>query len=141
MMALGTRLDNHRSLGRLFRDLSTETVTLLRQEIDLARSEVRETVAHVATMGRDVAIGAGLAVAGGLALLAALVLALTSLLSEVMSPWVAMWLAPLIVGLVLAGVGYAMIRKSLDTHREALMPRETAESLQESKAWLKSKIR
>lgn len=140
-MALGTHIDGHRSLGRLFKDLSTETVTLLRQEIDLAKTEIREKLSDVGTMGREIAIGGGLAVAGGLALVAALILGLTSLLSKFMSPWVAMWLAPLIVGIVLAGVGYAMIRKSLDAHRHGLVPRKTAESLQENKEWLKSKVR
>jgi len=140
-MAIGARLYEDRSLGRLFRDLSIETMTLLRQEIDLAKTEVSEKVAHVGALGRAVAIGAGLAFAGALALLAAVVLGVTSLLSKAMSPWVAMWLGPLVVGIVLAGIGYAMIRSALDTHRQSLVPRKTAESLQENKEWLKSKIR
>ena len=139
-MAVGARINEDRSLGRLFRDLSADTVALLRQEIDLAKTEVSEKIAHVGAMGRDVGIGTGLAVGGGLALLAALILGLTSLLSKFMSPWVAMWLAPLIVGVALAGIGYAMIRSALDTH-QSLVPRKTAESLQENKEWLKSKIR
>ena len=139
-MAVGARINEDRSLGRLFRDLSADTVALLRQEIDLAKTEVSEKIVHVGAMGRDVGIGAGLAVGGGLALLAALILGLTSLLSKFTSPWVAMWLAPLIVGVALAGIGYAMIRSALDTH-QSLVPRKTAESLQENKEWLKSKIR
>ena len=140
-MAVGARLNEDRSLGRLFRDLSTEAVTLFRQEIDLAKTEVSEKVTHIGAMGRAVGIGAGLAVGGGLAILAAVILAMISLLSKFMSPWLVMWLAPLIVGAVLAGIGYAMIRSALDTHRESLVPRKTAESLQENKEWLKSKIR
>jgi len=139
-MAVGARINHDRSLGRLFRDLSLDAVTLIRQEIDLAKTEVSEKIAHLGAMSRAVGIGAGLAVAGGLALLAAVILGLTSLLSKVMSPWVAMWLAPLIVGVALAGIGYAMIRSALDTHRQSLVPRKTAESLQENKEWLKSKI-
>lgn len=139
-MMPGARIHEDRSLGRLFKELSTETVTLLRQEIDLAKTEVKEKLEDVGTMGRGVGIGAGLAVAGGLALLAALVLGLISLLSLGMSPWIAMWVSPLIVGLVLGAAGYAMIRKALDTHRASLVPRKTAESLQENKEWLKSKI-
>jgi len=34
-----------------------------------------------------------------------------------------------------------MIRSALATHRQSLVPRKTAESLQENKEWLKSKIR
>jgi hypothetical protein len=140
-MAVGARLNEDRSLGRLFRDLSTETAMLFRQEIDLARTEISEKVAHVGAMGRSVGIGAGLAFGGGLALLAALILGLTSLLSKFMSPWVAMWLAPLVIGVALAGIGYAMIRSALDTNRQSLVPHKTAESLQENKEWLKAKIR
>ena len=73
--------------------------------------------------------------------LLALILGAVSLLSKAMSPWVAMWVAPLIVGLVLAGVGYAMLRSALNTHRQSLVPHKTAESLQENQQWLKSKIR
>lgn len=140
-MALGARINEDRSLGRLFRDLSTEIVALLRQEIDLAKTEVSEKVAQVGAMSRAVAIGAALGLGGALALLAALVVGLVSLLSKFMSPWVAMWLGPLIVGVVLAAVGYAMVRSAFDTHRQSLVPRKTAESLQENKEWLKSKIR
>jgi putative Mn2+ efflux pump MntP len=114
---------------------------LLRQEIDLAKTEMREKIAKVATMGRAAAIGGGLACAGALALLAALILGLVSLLSTVMSAWVAMWVAPLIVGLILAGIGYVMLRNALNTNRQSLVPYRTAESLQENQQWLKSKIR
>jgi|RhiMetStandDraft_4_1073278.scaffolds.fasta_scaffold41180_2 uncharacterized membrane protein YqjE len=140
-MAVAARTDHDRSLGRLLKDLSTETVTLLRQEIDLAKTEMREKIAKVATMGRAAAIGGGLACAGALALLAALILGLVSLLSTVMSAWVAMWVAPLIVGLILAGIGYVMLRNALNTNRQSLVPYRTAESLQENQQWLKSKIR
>jgi hypothetical protein len=45
------------------------------------------------------------------------------------------------VGIVLAAVGYGLIKKALETlKRESLTPRRTTESLQENKEWLKSKI-
>ena len=139
-MRRGVHLDEDRSLGRLLKDLSADAVALLRQEIDLAKTEVSEKVSEIGTMARSVGVGAGLAVGGGLALLAALILGLTSLLSKFMSPWIAMWVAPLIIGIVLAGVGYAMIRSALDNQPRSLVPEQTAESLQENKEWLKSKV-
>jgi hypothetical protein len=139
-MAVGARLHADRSLGRLVRDLSMDTVTLLRQEIDLARTEISEKVARVGALARSAGIGAGLALGGGLAILAAVILGGISLLSTFMSVWIAMWLVPLVVGAILAGVGYAMIRSALDTDRQSLVPRKTAESLQENKEWLKSRI-
>ena len=139
-MALGAHLNENRSLGRLFKDLSIETVALLRHEVDLAKTEVSEKIAEVATMSRAVGIGAALAAGGGLALLTAVIVGLASLLSKFMSPWIAVWLAPLVVGIILAAVGYAMIRAALAAPRQSLMPRKTAQSLQENKEWLKSKI-
>lgn len=139
-MAPSARTNEDRSLGRLVKDLSTETVTLLRQEIDLATTEVKEKVAGMGTLSRAAAIGGGLAFAGGLALLAALILGLTSLLSTFMSFWFAIWVAPLITGLIFVPLGYVMIRSALTTHRQSLKPHRTAESLQENKEWLKSKM-
>jgi len=128
-----------RSLGRLFSDLSTDVLTLLRQEIDLAKTEVAEKASHLGVMAKTLAIGGALAFFGALALLAALILGVTSLFSQFMSPGVAVWLGPLVVGLVLAGIGYISIRKALDAN-ETLVPHETTESLQENKEWLKAKI-
>jgi hypothetical protein len=54
---------------------------------------------------------------------------------------VAVWLAPLLVGLVLAAVGYSMIKKARETLRhEGIAPRKTTASLQENKEWLKAKV-
>jgi xanthine/uracil permease len=130
-----------RSLGQLLKDLSTETVSLLRQEVDLAKTEMGEKASRVGSNVGALAVGGAVAFAGALALLAALISGLTSLLDNFMSPDVAVWLAPLIVGVVLAAIGYSMIKKALDTlKRESLAPRKTTESLQENKEWLKSKI-
>jgi hypothetical protein len=58
-----------------------------------------------------------------------------------MSLGVAVWLAPLIVGGILAAVGYSLVKKALETlKRESLTPEKTTQSLQENKAWLKEKI-
>ena len=67
---------DERSLGQLFGDLSRQLSTLVRQEIDLARTEVT-TKAGAAT--RDAAligVGGALAYAGLLVLLGAVVLLL-----------------------------------------------------------------
>ena len=135
-------LRDDRSLGQILRDLRDETSTLLRQEVDLAKTEISEKAATVGSNLGSVAVGGAVAFAGALTLLAALTLGLISLMSEVMSRDVAMWLAPLLVGLILAAVGYSLIKKALQAlKQEGIAPRRTTQSLKENKEWLTSKMK
>ncbi len=116
-----TRNDDQ-SLGALFGDLSRETSLLVRQEVTLAKTELTQTATEV---GKDVgflAVGGAVAYAGFLALLAAIILALALVL-----PW---WLAAAIVGVVVAGVGGALMAKGLAalTHTD-MAPRQTLDTL------------
>ena len=130
-----------RSIGQLLKELRDETTTLLRQEVDLAKTEMAEKASRVGSNIGSLAMGGAVAFLGALALLAAVVYGLTSLLDQFMSVGVAIWLAPLIVGLVLAAVGYSLVKKALATLRqESLTPRRTTQTLQENKEWLKSKM-
>jgi len=130
-----------RSLGQILRELRDESSQLLRKEVQLAKVEMSEKASRVGTNLGELAVGGGVAFAGSLALLAAVVFGLTSLLSQLMSPGVAVWLAPLIVGLVLAAVGYGMIKKAVAAlKQERIAPTQTTESLKENKEWLKSRI-
>jgi uncharacterized membrane protein YqjE len=130
-----------RSLGQILRELRDESSQLLRKEVQLAKVEMSEKAARVGANLGELAVGGGVAFAGSLALLAAVVFGLTSLLSKLMSPGVAVWLAPLIVGVVLAAAGYGMIRKAVAAlKQERISPTQTTESLKENKEWLKSRI-
>lgn len=130
-----------RSIGQLLKELRDETTTLLRQEVDLAKTEMGEKASRVGTNLGSLALGGAVAFLGALALLAAVVYGLTSLLDQFMSLGVAVWLAPLIVGVILAAVGYSLVKKALETlKQESLAPRRTTETLQENKEWLKSKM-
>src|SRR5436305_12526568 len=100
------------SIVQLLRELTTETRTLLKQEVDLAKTEMTEKAARVGTNLGAVAVGGAVAFLGALALLAAVVYGLTSILSHLMSLGIAVWLAPLIVGGALAAVGGSMVKKS-----------------------------
>ena len=135
-------LRDDRSLGQILRDLRDETSTLLRQEVDLAKTEMSEKASSVGSNLGSVAVGGAVAFAGALTLLAALTLGLISLMSELMSRDVAMWLAPLLVGLVLAAVGYSLIKKALEAlKQEGIAPKKTTQSLKENKEWLTSKMK
>jgi hypothetical protein len=134
-------VQEERSIGQLLKELRDETTTLLRQEVDLAKTEMSEKASRFGTNVGALAMGGAVLFLGALALLAAVIYGLTSLLDQFMSVGVAIWLAPLLVGLVLAGVGYSLTKKALDTLRqESLTPTKTTQSLQENKEWLKSKM-
>ena len=126
---------DERSLGELFADLVNELTTLVRQEIALARTELGQKAAQV---GRDIgflALGGAVAYAGFLALMAALVIAL----GELGVPW---WLSALIVGLVVAGAGYLLVRRGLDALRTtSFTPQQTMETLREDAQLLKERTR
>lgn len=130
-----------RSIGQLLKELTHETSTLLKQEVDLAKTEMSEKASRVGTNLGHVAVGGAVAFLGAIALLLFAVYGLTSLLDQFMPLGVAVWLAPLIIGAILAGVGYSMIKKALETlKRESVAPKKTTQSLQENKEWLKEKI-
>lgn len=130
-----------RSIGSILKELRDETTTLLRQEVELAKTELSEKATRLGGNLGALAMGGAVAFLGALALLAAVIYGLTSLLDQFMSLGVAVWLAPLIVGLVLAVIGYNLVQKALQTLRqESIAPRKTTETLQENKEWLKAKV-
>lgn len=130
-----TQARDERSLGDLFGDLSRQLTTLIRQEIDLARTEM---TAKATSAGRDAAlIGAGgaLAYGGALVLLGAVVLILIQL---GLDPW----LAALIVGLVAVAVGYAVIDRGRSGLRDVDMtPERAIETAKDEAAWAKEQLK
>jgi hypothetical protein len=140
MAVPGERRDD-RSIGQLLKELTQESSTLLKQEVDLAKTEMSEKASRLGANLGEVAVGGSVAFLGAIALLLAVVYGLTSLLSKFMSLGVAAWLAPLIVGVVLAAIGYSLVKKALATlKQEGIAPTKTTQSLQENKEWLKQKI-
>lgn len=141
MAYAGNSQTQERSLGELLRDLSGETSELLRKEVELAKTEMSEKAAHVGSNVGKIALGGAIAFMGGLALLYAVMMGLTALLDTFLPFGVAIWLAPLIVGGVLAMLGYGRITKAVaDLKGTSLAPRHTTQSLQENKQWLQAKI-
>jgi hypothetical protein len=139
---MASTVREERSLGQLLRELTQELSTLLRQEVALAKTEMSEKAARTGANLGALAVGGAVVFAGALALLFAVVNALTTLLVRVVSPEVAVWLAPLLVGVVLAFVGIGMAKKALAALREeGITPQRTTQSLQENKEWLREKIK
>lgn len=139
----GFRVQEQRSVGDLFRDLLHETTLLFRQEVALAKTEMQEKTARLARNSAYAGVGGAVLYAGVLALVAAASLAVYHLLAALdVNERLAFWLGPLIVGLIAAGVGYAMLQKGIDTiKKESVVPQKTVDSLQETQQWMKEKIR
>lgn len=132
-----------RSLGELFTDLANDTSTLVKQEVSLATAEITNKATKV---GKNV----GFLVAGGavgytalLVILAAVVIALTQLISR-LSGWeiiTSAWIAATIVGLVVGAVAYFLITSALEKLKNTdLTPQQTVETLKEDAQWLKDQV-
>lgn len=121
---------DQRSLGDLFAQLTRQMSTLVRQELELAGTEVTQRASRA---GKDVGLliaGGAVLYAGFLALLATVILAL----GEAGLPW---WLAALIVAVVVVGVGYALVARARVALQHAdLVPRTTVKTLTEDREWI-----
>jgi hypothetical protein len=132
---------DQRSVGDLLRELTTESRTLFRQEVKLAKAEAVENASR---FGRDAAIivvGAVVGVLAAWALIYALVQGVTVLLALGLPMSTAAWLSPLIVGVVLAGIGGGLSWWGLaKIRRERMKPSQTIQTLEENKEWAKEKL-
>jgi hypothetical protein len=118
-----------RSLGELFGDLSREITTLVRQEATLARTEMTQKVAQLGKDAGMLAFGGALAYAGLLAIVAAII-------SGLAAAGLAWWASALIVGVVVAAIGYGLVMGGMNALKhEDLTPRETIDSLKEEGQW------
>lgn len=133
---------DERSVGELFKQLRDETTTLFRKEVQLAKVETLEKARVYGRNGAVLAVGGALAFAGLIVLLMGLGYLLSAgLVKAGLSLATAAWLGPLIVGVVVAIVGYVMIRKGINAlKRESPVPEQTVRSLQENQEWIKQKL-
>ncbi|HYF59707.1 MAG TPA: phage holin family protein [Burkholderiaceae bacterium] len=129
---------SEKSLAALFSDLTRDTVELVRQEIALARAELSQKVTTAQTALASMAVGAAVILAGLFLLLQAVVAGVAMILP----PEIAPWLAPLLVGAIVAAIGWAMLKggkAKLDS--DHLMPQRTMDSLRRDKAVVQEKTR
>jgi uncharacterized membrane protein YqjE len=121
-----------RSIGELFGQLTQDMTLLVRQEIQLARTEMSEKISRVTANLLSVGAGGFVAYLGGLALVGALILAIRDL-ADISLAWSA-----LIVGAVLAIIGYVMLQRGLkELKRVDIAPRRTVETLKDDVQWAK----
>jgi hypothetical protein len=125
-------LKQERSIGELFGQLSQDMTLLVRQEIQLARTEMSDNLSRLANNLISVAAGGFVAYLGGLALVAAVILALRDLAN------ISLALSALIVGAILAVIGWVMLQRGLkEMKRVDLAPRRTVETLKDDVQWAK----
>jgi hypothetical protein len=121
-------------LGELLKQLSQETATLVRQEIDLAKAEV-------STTGKRAGVGIGLVGAAGIVGFLALA-ALTACLILALNTFMPAWLAALIVAVVYGVVAGILAMRGRDKVKEATPPApQTVETVKEDIEWAKNPTR
>ena len=124
----------NKPLGDLFSDLASDLSELVRKEVELARLEVGQKVKRVGKNVGYLVVGGAVAFAAMLAIIAAIIM----LLDKVMPAWG----AALLVGLVVAGIGWLLIGKATAALQETdLTPQQTVETLKEDAAWVKQQIK
>ena len=123
--------NSDKSLGELFAELSQDTATLIRKEVELARVEMTTRASRAARHAAYIAVGGAIAYAGLLAIVAALVI----ILQAIGLVW---WASAAIVGIVVALIGYLFVQRGISAlQRESLTPTETIQTLKEDAAWAK----
>jgi len=126
---------SERSLGDLFGSLTTQLGQLIHKEVELARTEITANAVRTGKNASLIGVGGAVAYGGFLVVLAAAVAILTTLGLD-------LWLAALIVGLVVIGVGYALIQRGRSQLESAsLAPTRTIETLKEDAEWAKDQTR
>lgn len=122
-----------RSLGELVSDLSEDLSTLVRKEIELAKTE---TVEKVSSVGRNV----GSMVAGGLVAYAGAICLLIAIAIG-LSNWLPAWLAALIVGAVVLVIGLVMVQAGRSALQHmSVAPEKTIRTLKDNTEWVKEKV-
>jgi uncharacterized membrane protein YqjE len=133
-MAGGMRTDGdlrERSVPELLKQLSTETSTLVKQELDLAKAELTE-------QGKRAGMGAGFIGGGALFGLGAFG-AFTAMLIALLGLAMDTWIAALIVTAVYGAIAGVLAMRGKSKIQEATPPAEqTVETLKEDARWAKT---
>ena len=124
-----------RPTGELLRQLSDETTTLVKQEVELAKAELQEK-------GKQAGIGAGMFGGAGLFGVGAFA-ALTACLIAVLESPLSLWLAALIVAVVYAAIAGVLAVRGKQKVKEAAppVPEQARESAKEDLEWAKTRAR
>ena len=130
----GNGLTPNESVGELFKRLSADSTHLMRQEINLAKAELKESSARVGSAASKLGMAVGIAIPGLLALTAFLVIGLGDLIDNY-------WASALIVAVVLLAVAGLMAKRAIANLKEGSIGiPETAGTLREDAQWAKQEV-
>jgi len=124
-----------RPIGELLKQLSQETTTLVRQELELAKAEM-------AQKGKQAGVGAGMFGGAGVSALLGLG-ALTAAAIAALDAAMPLWLAALIVALVWFAIAGVLALQGKRRVQDATppVPEQTQESVKEDVEWAKTQAR
>ncbi len=124
-----------RSVPELLKQLSQETSTLVKQELDLAKAEMTQK-------GKQAGLGAGFIGGGALFGLGAFG-AFTTFLIALLATAMDTWLAALIVTVVYGAIAAFLALRGKNELQEATppAPEQTVETLKEDVEWAKTRTR
>jgi uncharacterized membrane protein YqjE len=120
------------SMGELFKQLSDELSTLVRQELRLAQAEMTDK-------GKRAGVGAGMF--GGAGLIGVMALAtLTACIVAALAKAMDVWLAALIVTVVYAAIAGVLALQGRERIQQAtpVIPEQTVETVKEDVQWAKT---
>jgi len=123
------------SMTELVGGIVSDLQTLLRQELHLAKTEIRQEWDKTKSAAGSMAAGAGLLTVAGLLLSFALV-HLLSALAPGLPLWACFALASVALGLIGGVLVVAGRTKASEVH---IIPQQTAESMKENVQWLKNR--
>lgn len=131
-----------RSIMDLIRSLADDSSTLIREEVNLAKTEMQEKLSVFQKNLAKVAVGAAFLLAAVLFIGWAVNMGLTALLAAVVDTSVAIWLAPLLLGVVLALVGWSLAKGGTnEIKEEGVVPEKTVQTLRDDTNWAKRQVR
>ena len=122
------------SMGQLFKELSNDLSTLMRQELALAQAEMTEK-------GKQAGIGIGMLGGAGIVGFVAF-LALTATLIALLATTMKVWVAALIITgayLIIAAL-LALIGRNRVSQATPPQPEQTTETLKEDVQWAKTRL-
>ena len=130
-----------RSVGELVHGLLDQGRGLIRDEIQLAKTETSE---KLTALGKDMVplgIAAGLGLAAFLMLVTAINHGLTALLAQAMDLEVAVWLSPLLLAIAFGIAAMSYVNRGKKALRnESFALTKTKSTLQEDKRWIKEQM-
>jgi hypothetical protein len=121
-------------MGELFAELASDTGTLIRQEVALAKIELTQKFSNTGKEIGRLAAGGAIAYGAFLAIMAAGIGLLTQVL-----PW---WGAALVVGILVGIVGGFLVANALSALRKTdVMPHKTVDTLKEDAQWARNQMK